>query len=145
MRFERAVEGWKMKYKRYIDALTAERDDAKYIPGQFVCPKCKFFLVSQTLYMKSGNVGPNRKPTECANGCGPMWRVSWQDGLRDMMDRVDKLHTERDTLRERVGRLRRNLEAISTGCTGRATDSCEYADMALAADDERESPEINAP
>ena len=46
---------------------------------------------------------------------------------------------ERDTLRERVGRLRGNLEAISTGgCTGRDTDSCEYADMALAADDERE-------
>ena len=74
-----------------------------------------------------------------------VWSMKSIDNLEEALKR-DAVHgkiasdiaKERDTLRERVGRLRGNLEAISTGCTGRDTDSCEYADVALAADDERE-------
>ena len=29
-----------------------------YVPGVFVCPKCKFKLYSKNLYMKSGTIGP---------------------------------------------------------------------------------------
>jgi hypothetical protein len=29
-----------------------------YVPGSFVCPKCRFHLISKNLYLKSGTVGP---------------------------------------------------------------------------------------
>lgn len=98
------------KIYRYIDALTAERD----------------FLASS----RNEHMELHQKSI---------------DNLEEALKR-DAVHgkiasdiaKERDTLRERVGRLRGNLEAISTGCTGRDTDSCEYADMALAADDKWE-------
>lgn len=64
-------------------------DREKYVPGLFECPKCKFVLTSNTLYMKSGTIGANNKPQECSNGCGPMWRVSWKQHAETLRRRLE--------------------------------------------------------
>jgi hypothetical protein len=71
-------------------ALREAVEEERFIPGQFRCAKCGFFLISKTIYMKSGTIGANNKPTECSNGCGPMWRVSWQEGYKTALDRLEK-------------------------------------------------------
>lgn len=53
----------------------------------------------------------------------------------DIFYRRKHVLEESDRLAERVERLRDNLVAVSTGCTGRDTDASEYADIALAEDD----------
>lgn len=73
-----------------LESFAAERvEKAQLVPGVFDCRKCGFRLISQTIYVQSGNVGANNKPTECSNGCGPMWRVSWSDYSNDLGKRLE--------------------------------------------------------
>jgi hypothetical protein len=62
-----------------------------YVPGLWSCPKCKLRVLSQTLYTKSGTVGANNEPCECANGCGPMWRVTYKDECRALSDQIEAM------------------------------------------------------
>lgn len=79
--------------------------EESFVPGHFRCAKCSFYLISKTLYMKSGNVGANNKPTECLNGCGPMWRVSWRDHAKDLGERLDKASSQLTKLQSENARL----------------------------------------
>ncbi len=82
--------------RKAVDALTAkleackkERDDSKFIAGNFECKKCGFYLVKKMIYMKSANIGPNNEPENCANGCGPMWKVSKDEYIKTLLKRLD--------------------------------------------------------
>ncbi len=86
---EKARHEWEMNWaesQKRVRELEAE----KYIPGSFECPKCKFFCVSSTLHMNTGTIGPNNKPQECSNGCGPMWKVSRKQQADALMERLEK-------------------------------------------------------
>lgn len=61
-----------------------------YLPGHWSCPKCHFYLVSTNLHMASGGFSANDEPQQCANGCGPMWRVTHEQSANTMVDRCDK-------------------------------------------------------
>lgn len=100
-------DGWHKlsnEQERREAALASRLSEVEEVPGLFDCKRCGFRLVSQTLYMQSGAVGANRKPQECSNGCGPMWRVSWADHAKDLGSRLNGLVDERDALKARVGK-----------------------------------------
>lgn len=63
-----------------------------YVPGLWRCAKCKLTMVSQTLYVKHGEIGPNTKPQECPNGCGPLWRVTERDAGNELADKTTAAH-----------------------------------------------------
>lgn len=68
---------------REIERLTRDVERLEklvYVPGHWKCAKCGFYLVSNNLHVPSGNVSANNDPQQCANGCGPMWRVTERDG-----------------------------------------------------------------
>lgn len=71
-----------------MDKILVEPDDF-YVPGHLTCPKCNMLLVKNTLYMKSGTVGANREPDNCMNGCGPMWRVTWKDHAKKLLESLE--------------------------------------------------------
>jgi hypothetical protein len=37
----------------------------------------------------TGQVRADKKPQDCPNGCGPMWRRTERDAGNDLMDRLD--------------------------------------------------------
>ena len=59
-----------------------------YVPGLWSCPKCKLKLVSNTMHAGTGLMSANNDPQQCANGCGPMWRVTERDAGNDLCDRA---------------------------------------------------------
>ena len=61
-----------------------------YLAGHWSCPKCDFYLVSTNLHVPSGGFSANREPQACANGCGPMWRVTHEQSANTMVDRCEK-------------------------------------------------------
>lgn len=69
-------------------------------------------LISKTIYMQSGNIGPNNKPVECSNGCGPMWKVAWVDYAKTGYERLDKYGCELKELRTQVAKLRAEVERL---------------------------------
>lgn len=73
-----------------------ELEQKLYVPGNFKCAKCGLNLVAQVLYTKSGNVGANNNPQECANGCGPMWKVTWKQMAEELMATVERLVEEKN-------------------------------------------------
>jgi len=89
------------------EELKAENAKLKYVPGQLRCKKCGCSVIKQTLYMKSGSVGVDRSPDDCPNGCGPMWRISWPDHIRDYADGTDKIISK---LQAENAKLREALE-----------------------------------
>ena len=62
-----------------------------YLAGHWSCPKCKFYLVSTNMHVPSGGFSANKEPQACANGCGPMWRVTHEQSANTMVDRCDKM------------------------------------------------------
>lgn len=117
-----------------IDALTAERDDIQlaHDMGQDVLGKTlrERDTLREQVSKLTYDLSQSKINEESAE----------QELIAEQQECLNQ-HSKAGTLRERVGRLRGNLEAISTGCTGRDTDSCEYADVALAADDKWEKGE----
>ncbi len=73
-----------------------------YVPGHLKCKKCGFHLVSNTLYMQSGTIGANNKPSQCMNGCGPMWRITWKDYANEAVKGANKLAVQRARLTKEV-------------------------------------------
>lgn len=82
-----------------IESEKAVQEAKQYVPGLFRCAKCDLSLVASTLYLKSGGVGPNNSPQQCPNGCGPMWRVTWEQNSRELAKTIDNLVTELQTYR----------------------------------------------
>lgn len=73
------------------DALKAELEEKntelkkwKYVPGVMHCAKCNFQLIKSVLNMHRGTVtAGDSNPELCPNGCGPLWRVSWEKYAND--------------------------------------------------------------
>lgn len=62
-----------------------------YVPGVHRCPKCDLRTVSTTLHVAVGALSANNEPQLCANGCGPMWKVTERDAGNEMADRLDRV------------------------------------------------------
>jgi len=60
-----------------------------YLAGHWSCPKCNFYLVSTNMHVPSGGFSANKEPQACANGCGPMWRVTHEQSANTMVDRCE--------------------------------------------------------
>lgn len=64
-----------------------------YVPGNFVCPKCKFHLISKNIYMKSGTIGSTKiadRP-ECSNCSGVLMEpVTWKDHAESMFNNSEQ-------------------------------------------------------
>ena len=87
-----------------------------YLAGHWSCPKCDFYLVSTNLHVPSGGFSANREPQACANGCGPMWRVTHEQSANTMVDRCEK-QTDRIEQLEAAGQ--RSLQWLASypgGC-----------------------------
>jgi len=50
-----------------------------YIPGVYVCRKCKFELYSRVMYVQSGNIGPNSKRDDCPNDGAVLEPKTWRE------------------------------------------------------------------
>lgn len=91
-----------------IDRLKGERDEARkliYVPGLWRCAKCELRLVSNIMCASTGDMTANNSPQQCANGCGPMWRVTEREAGNKMADDLDAMRAERDLLRTERDRL----------------------------------------
>lgn len=77
-----------------------------YLKGHWRCAKCDFYQVSTNLYVPSGNMLANDTPQECANGCGPMWRVTHEQSCNTVVDRLEKMQEERNVLRAEAARYK---------------------------------------
>jgi hypothetical protein len=52
---------------------------ADYVPNKLRCAKCNFELERLTMNANTGAVGiGTNEPERCPNGCGPLWRVTWE-------------------------------------------------------------------
>jgi hypothetical protein len=69
------------------DAQQPERDQV--MPGAFECAKCGLVLQATIMSVADGIMAPDSAPQQCANGCGPMWPLTYKKALRDLMDRTD--------------------------------------------------------
>lgn len=50
-----------------------------YVPNKLRCAKCSFELERLTMNANTGAVGiGTNEPERCPNGCGPLWRVTWE-------------------------------------------------------------------
>ena len=108
-----------------------------YVPGLWSCPKCKLKLISNTLHAGTGLVSANNSPQQCANGCGPMWRVTERDAGNDLCDRAEKaaddikrLTKERDEAYERAAQVCEN-EKVNTD-RGRVLYNIALGNAAIA-------------
>ena len=91
--YDKAVESCEA-YVQTIEKVAAERDalEAKiYLPGHWRCPKCKFYCVSTNIHVDSGGFSANEEPQQCANGCGPLWRVTHEESANEMVERCETL------------------------------------------------------
>jgi hypothetical protein len=84
---------WKMIQDRIQGHPPTLRSDL--VPGLMHCAKCKFQLQRRSLYMQSGTVGDGTSETEpCANGCGPLWPVTWKQYAEENAAIAERLHLE---------------------------------------------------
>jgi hypothetical protein len=88
----------------------AELERLVYVPGLRKCAKCGFVLIQSAISAADGSIRADDKPAECANGCGPMWRVSERDAGNEMIDRADKATAENVALRAALGRIAEGQE-----------------------------------
>lgn len=111
-----------------LEAVKADRDKFKYCPGVMRCAKCEFQLLKSVINMSSGSVtAGNSDPEKCPNGCGPLWRVSWEEYANQHYEAAEKYFFEAKELRARIEAAEKQ-EPIGwilekSGC--RAPDDCE--------------------
>jgi hypothetical protein len=60
-----------------------------YVPGHWRCAKCDFYMVSTSIHVPSGQFSANNQPQQCANGCGPMWRVTEREAGNKLADQLE--------------------------------------------------------
>lgn len=120
-----AAEGKSTTFKAYCrgyDDRQAEIDKLKYVPGHLECKRCGFHLVSRTIYMQSGTIGANNKSEDCANGCGPMWKIAWKDHANGAIKTSNKLAIENVRLRKEVELLRYHGNIFCTASVDEALE-----------------------
>jgi len=90
-----------------LQAKLAEVERLVYVPGLWSCAKCKLVLVTSTLYAATGQIAANNSPQQCANGCGPMWRVTYKDESKDLLGRLESKCDEAQRLQKKLDDLDR--------------------------------------
>jgi hypothetical protein len=82
-----------------LAAETARADAAEklvYVPGVWVCPKCKFQLVQSNLNASTGSVTARDEPDEkCPNCATPLWRTTYRDEYKHWAEGYETLLVER--------------------------------------------------
>ena len=96
-----ALDKIKELEERYVNDLY----DSQHMAGILHCVKCGFRLISRTLYMKSGTIGPNNVSESCPNCATPMWKVSKDNELRNRSNTIDKVWDENKLLKEKITTL----------------------------------------
>lgn len=62
-----------------------------YVPNMLRCAKCNFELERFTLNANTGAVGiGTNEPEHCPNGCGPLWRVTWEQEAQYLGKRMNE-------------------------------------------------------
>ena len=83
-----------------------------YVPGALKCAKCGFRLVTTNLHVNTGQISANNEPQECANGCGPMWRVTERDAGNELIDRMDKLADDKKSAEQALAQERERVRSL---------------------------------
>lgn len=79
-----------------ILALLAAPERHQVMPGVFECAKCGLVLVASTLHVQSGDMSADGSPQGCANGCGPMWPLTYKKAYQQLLGRADRAAPERE-------------------------------------------------
>jgi hypothetical protein len=88
----RVSEAWKRDSRREEDVQRlagADQGGDIYVPGEFRCPKCGFFLSQFRLRAADGAIGDRDEPGEhCPNDGSPLWRVTWKQRAEEHFERA---------------------------------------------------------
>ena len=101
------------RHAERLDALEAENERLErlvYVPGVWVCAKCKLSLVSTLLDVSRGLFAANKEPQQCPNGCGPLWRKTERDAGNELCIRIDELAAENERLRADLDTAQQNRD-----------------------------------
>jgi cell division protein FtsB len=113
-----------------------------YMPGQWRCPKCEFQLTQSNLNAQDGSITARDDPGDkCPNCSSPLWRVSYREAFKDMMQISERvigekaeLKSENETLKAANAAMERALREIADlDKYGGYNTACHTARNALAA------------
>jgi hypothetical protein len=84
---------------------STELDALAHVPGLWRCGKCELKLVASVLHAPTGTIGANTKPQQCANGCGPMWRVTERQAGNGLVDAQEALLSRAEAAEKRLAEV----------------------------------------
>jgi hypothetical protein len=123
--------------KSAYDKLAAENEQLKYQPGHLECKKCGFGLVKNYINLNSGRISANSSPQDCANGCGPMWKIARADFSKRLMNSLDSATDKIKELKAENERLTDFLDGRCMKCLGRSQPFSETNHCADCVEEER--------
>lgn len=101
--------------------VKSERDKFKYVPGVMRCPKCGFQCIKSVINLAAGSItAGNSDPEKCPNGCGPLWRMSWEDYANQHILAAEEAFLESKELRARIEKLQQKLSELQDRLAGLA-------------------------
>lgn len=99
-----------------LEALQAELEKVKgdvYVPGEFCCAKCGFFLSQFSLNANTGAVSDRDEPGErCPNDGSPLWRVTWKQRANEHYERAAEEMARAEAAEALVTELREGLQRV---------------------------------
>lgn len=95
---------WSIREKSLLDKIE-HLEKQVYVPGVTRCAKCGFQLISSTMCAESGKFSANNAPQQCANGCGPMWKVTERDAGNRLCDRMEPIQIELTATKAAAGEV----------------------------------------
>lgn len=69
-----------------LDEAEKKFDELNYISGQYKCPKCELIH----------HCSPHISNHQCHNGCGIVWRITWNDYVDNLNKKI--LDAEKETM-----------------------------------------------
>jgi hypothetical protein len=83
-----------------LEQQLEEANKSQYMPGRLKCVKCNFVLISTNIHVMDGSFSANNKSETCPNCDVPMWKVTYKDGYKDIVESNDNLHDKNKVLRD---------------------------------------------
>jgi hypothetical protein len=83
-----------------------------HVPGEWKCAKCGFGVTCSTLSAHDGSIRPNEAPQQCANGCGPLWRVTERDRRREAYEVIDQWAERAESAERELTEVRARLAEV---------------------------------